>query len=187
MNKTASLLATALVSLAAAQSPNTQSSNTQASPSITVPREKVSLVCTDTYFKAARTDFLLPDEAYPACTLGLPLALRERWPGERSFYLIPRLAATLYARDSRGEGRWLPLAPLVNPGADPLHRVIPSRGYKGIELVAHFGKLAELAGERTPDTVGAGGKLTVCVSPVRSGETPCVTYDVTARFKVYRR
>ncbi len=166
----------------------------QPAPSVTppartavVPREKVSLVCQDTYFKAARTDFVLQDEVYPQCTLKLPLTLRDRWKGDRSFYVLPRLSATLYARDARGNGRWLPLSPLVNPGADPLHRVIASSDYRQVELVGRFGKLSDVAGDRTPDTVGAGGKLTVCVSPVRDGETPCITYDVTARFHVYRR
>lgn len=51
----------------------------------TVPREKISLVCTDRYFKVSRVDFVLQDEDYPACKLMLPLALRERWPGRRTF------------------------------------------------------------------------------------------------------
>ncbi|WP_420594574.1 hypothetical protein [Deinococcus sp.] len=159
----------------------------------TIPREKVSLVCTDTYFKASRVDFLLPDEDYGECRLRLPLALRERWPGRRTFYVLPRISATLFVKDSKGKTQngktqWLPLAPLVNPGANPLHRAVDSQGYDHLELVAKFGKLASLAGEeRVADTVGAGGKLTVCASPIYAGEAPCATFDLTARFKVYKR
>ncbi|WP_161881702.1 hypothetical protein [Deinococcus alpinitundrae] len=36
----------------------------------TVPREKVSLVCTDSYFKVDRVDFALPDETYTQCSCG---------------------------------------------------------------------------------------------------------------------
>lgn len=155
--------------------------------SVAVPREKISLACSDTYFKTERTDYVLQDEAYPSCTLRLPLALKERWKGERRFYIIPRVSANLFVKDDKGVGRWLPLSPLVNPGQDPLHRVIESKGYEQVELVGQFKKLSDVAGTRTPDTVGAGGKLSVCVSPVRDGEVPCVTFDVTARFKVYKR
>ncbi len=154
---------------------------------VTVPREKISLVCTDTYFKTERINFVLPDEAYSSCKLLLPLALRERWGGRREFYVIPRVSATLFARDDKGKGQWLPLTPLVNPGDDAFHRTVPSKGYKNLELVGKFGKLSDRAGTLKPDTVGAGGKVTVCVSPVYKGEQPCVTFDVTARFRVYSR
>lgn len=152
-----------------------------------VPREKVSLICTDTYFKVDRVNFALPDEDYGQCTLRLPLALRERWPGRRTFFVVPRVSATLFVKDARGKGQWLPLAPLINPGGDPLHLAVDSRGYNHLELVGRFGKLGDVAGERVADTVGAGGKLTVCASPLRAGEAPCATFDLTARFKVYKR
>lgn len=155
--------------------------------SLPVPREKVSLTCADTYFRSPRQNFLLVDETYPHCTLRLPLALHERWPGARTFYFIPRVSATLYARDGKGKGRWLPLTPLVNPGEDPLHRAVASRAYEAVELTGPLGKLSEVAGQDRPDTVSVGGKLTVCVAPVLAGETPCVTYDLTARYRVYTR
>lgn len=154
---------------------------------VPVPRAKIALTCSDAYFKTQRTNFLLEDESYPACTLRLPLALKQRWPGARTFYVLPRVSASLYAKDTRGQGRWLPLTPLVNLGRDPLHRTLDSADYDAIELVGRFGRLDETAGERTADTVSAGGKLTVCVAPIRKGETPCVTFDVAARFKVYGR
>ncbi|TSA85852.1 hypothetical protein FNU79_08685 [Deinococcus detaillensis] len=157
----------------------------------TVPREKISLVCTDSYFKAIRVDFVLPDEQYSQCKLLLPLALRERWPGRRTFFVIPRVSASLFVKEAGvkdgGKTQWLPLAPLVNPGADPLHLAVDSKGYGHLELVAKFVKLSDLAGEKVPDTLGAGGKLTVCAAPIYAGEAPCVTFDLTARFKVYKR
>ncbi|WP_221089365.1 hypothetical protein [Deinococcus aquaedulcis] len=156
-------------------------------PPVPVPREKVTLRCTDSYFKASRDNFLLADETYPTCTLRLPLALTQRWPGARTFFLIPRVSATLYAKDARGQGQWLPLAPLVNPGPDPLHRAVSAAGYEAVELSARLGKLTDAAGERTPDTVSAGGKLTVCAAPVPRNVAPCTTFDIAARFKVYRR
>lgn len=177
MNRILTLLALGTLALADAQAPRT----------VTVPRQRVSLTCADTYFKAPRRDFLLVDETYPNCVLRLPLALRERWPGERTFYLIPRVSATLYARDSRDKGHWLPLTPLVNPGDDPLHRAVSSRTYRAVELAGAFGKLGDAAAGNRPDTVGVGGKLTVCVAPVRPGEDACVTFDITARYRVYGR
>jgi hypothetical protein len=158
--------------------------NTQ---TVVVPREKINLLCVDGYFKTERRNFALLDETYPECQLLLPLALLERWQGRRAFYIIPRVVANLYARNDKGEGKWLPLSPLVNPGLDAFHRTIPSKGYKNIVLVGNFGKLSEKAGKLKPDTIGAGGKLTVCVSPVLRGEQPCVTFDITARFRIYSR
>lgn len=154
---------------------------------IAIPREKITLTCADTYFKSQRENFLLQDENYPNCTLRLPLALRERWPGARTFYVIPRVSASLYAKDSKGKGGWLPLSPLVNPGSDPMHLAISSGTYEAIELTGHFGKLTEVAGDQRPDTVSTGGKLTICAAPVYKNEEPCKTYDVAARFKVYTR
>ena len=154
---------------------------------ITVPREKISLVCTDSYFKTERVNFVLQDETYPTCKLLMPLALRERWGGKRNFYVVPRVSANLFAKDDKGKGQWLPLSPLVNAGDDAFHKAIPSKGYKSVELIGQFGKLSERAGKLKPDTVGAGGKVTVCVSPVYSGEQPCVTFDITARFRIYSR
>lgn len=91
----------------------------QAPATILIPREKVSLSCQDTYFKSVRENFLLLDETYPTCTLKMPLALHERWPGVRTFYVIPRVSASLHSKNSKGEGKWQPLSPLVNPGPDP--------------------------------------------------------------------
>ena len=157
------------------------------SKTVTVPREKISLVCDDSFYKAARTDFILQDEVYPRCSLVVPLALKERWPGKRTYYVIPRVSANLYVRDDRGNGRWPPLSPLVTPGDDALHATLESADYEAVKLNGRFGKLTDVAGKLTADTVGAGGKITVCVAPVRAGEAPCVTFDITARFKVYKR
>ncbi|GMA14658.1 hypothetical protein E5F05_19320 [Deinococcus metallilatus] len=177
MKRSLALLALGTFGLAAAGAPR----------SIPVPREKVSLSCADSYFKSPRQNFLLVDETYRDCTLRLPLALHDRWPGARTFYFIPRVSATLYAKDSKGKGRWLPLSPLVNPGEDPLHRAVNSRGYQAVELTGDLGKLSEVAAQDRPDTVSVGGKLTVCVAPVLAGEEPCATYDITARYRVYTR
>ncbi|GBF06834.1 hypothetical protein DAERI_110016 [Deinococcus aerius] len=177
MKHVLALLALGTLTLADAQAPRT----------VAVPRQRVSLTCADTYWRAPRQNFLLADETYPNCVLRLPLTLRERWPGPRTFYLIPRVSATLYAKDGKGNGHWLPLAPLVNRGDDPLHRAVSSRTYAAVELGGPFGKLGDVAGKDKPDTVGVGGKLTVCVAPVRPGEDPCVTFDITARYRVYGR
>ena len=159
----------------------------QAPATILIPREKVSLSCQDTYFKSVRENFLLLDETYPTCTLKMPLALHERWPGVRTFYVIPRVSASLHSKTSKGEGKWQPLSPLVNPGPDPMHRALSSRGYQAIELTGKLGKLSDTAGQNTPDTVSTGGKITVCVAPIYQGEDACKTFDVAARFKVYTR
>lgn len=159
----------------------------QAPATTLIPREKVRFTCTDTYFKSQRENFLLLDETYASCTLSLPLALRQRWPGPRTYYVIPRVSASLHSKNSKGEGQWQPLAPLVNPGPDRMHRALDSRGYEAIELTAKLGKLTDTAGQNTPDTVSTGGKLTVCAAPVYRGEEPCKTFDVAARFKVYTR
>lgn len=154
---------------------------------ILVPREKITLTCADTYFKSVRENFLLLDEHYPHCTLKLPLALRERWPGVRTFYVIPRVSASLHSKNSKGQGKWQPLSPLVTPGGDPMHATLNSGGYEAITLTGQFGKLSDVAGENKPDTVSTGGKVTVCAAPVYKGEEPCKTFDVAARFKVYTR
>lgn len=191
MNRTLSLLSLVTLGFVSATAPvppaaTAPAPSTAAQP-VVVPRQKIGLTCTDTYFKSPRQNYLLIDESYSLCTLRLPLALRQRWPGARTFYLIPRVSATLYAKDSRGNGKWLPLSPLVNPGTDALHRAVDSATYEAVELTGHFKKLSDVAGQNRADTVSAGGKLTVCVAPVRSGETPCVTFDITARYKVYTR
>ena len=54
-----------------------------------------------------------------------------------------------------------------------------------VELSATVGKLSDKAGTLKPEAVSAGGKISVCAAPVYRNETPCVTFDVTARFKVY--
>jgi hypothetical protein len=183
------LNALALGTLASAQTAPASKATASTTPAstVTVPREKISLECSDSFYKTTRSNFILQDEVYPKCTLILPLALSQRWPGQRTFYIIPRVSANLFAKDDRGNGRWLPLSPLVTPGEDALHTTLSSDSYRAVELVGKFAKLSEVAGTRTPDTVGAGGKITVCVAPIRSGEAPCMTFDVTARFRVYRR
>jgi hypothetical protein len=179
MHKVFAVLALGLLGVGLAQGSQNVIAN------ITVPRDKISLSCTDDYFKTARVNFVLQDETYTQCNLRLPLALRERWPGRRSFYVIPRVALSLRANDKNGTGSWIPLEPLINPGTDPFHRVIDSRQYKAVELSAKMGRLADKAGTLKPEAVSAGGKISVCAAPVYRNETPCVTFDVTARFKVY--
>ncbi|WP_155299065.1 hypothetical protein [Deinococcus kurensis] len=155
--------------------------------SVSVPRERISLSCVEGYAQAPRLNFLLADETYPRCVLRLPLALRERWPAAQTFFVVPRVAATLYAHDTRGKGHWLPLAPLVNPGDDPLHRAVPAGTYRTLELGAALGQPARAAGDLTPDTVSVGGKVTVCAAPAPADGPPCVTFDIAARYRVYTR
>lgn len=187
MKHAAYLLALALTPALAQSSQTAQPSQAaQAPQTVAVPREKINLSCADTYFKTVRQNFLLVDETYPRCTLRLPLALHDRWPGQRTFYFIPRVSASLYARKTGG-GKWIPLSPLVNLGSDPMHRAVPSRQYAAVELTGTLGKLGDAAGDLKPDLVSAGGKLTVCVAPVYKGEAPCTTFDITARYKVYVR
>ncbi len=154
--------------------------------SVSVPREKINLSCKDDYFGVERLNFLLLDETYNQCTLRVPLALKERWPGRRTFYVIPRVSASLFAGEGQ-KGRWLPLTPLANPGNDPFHRALDSKGYKAVELEGKIGKLTDRAGELAPNTISAGGKITVCAAPVYRNENPCVTFDIAARFRVYKR
>lgn len=169
-------------------SPRPSSTPTSSLPvvSVPVPRDRINLACNDDYFKVERLNFLLLDENYTRCTLRVPLALKERWPGRRTFYIIPRVSASLFAGEGQ-KARWLPLTPLANPGSDPFHRAIDSRDYKAVELQGQMGKLTERAGALVPNTVSAGGKITVCAAPVYSAESPCVTFDIAARFKVYKR
>lgn len=155
--------------------------------SVSVPRERISLSCVEGYAQAPRLNFLLADETYPRCVLRLPLALRERWPAAQTFFVVPRVAATLYAHDTRGKGHWLPLAPLVNIGDDPLHRAVPAGTYRTLELGAALGQPARAAGDLTPDTVSVGGKVTVCAAPPPADGPPCVTFDIAARYRVYTR
>jgi hypothetical protein len=153
---------------------------------VSVPREKINLLCKDDYFKVERLNFLLLDETYSSCTLRVPLALKERWPGRRTFYVIPRVSASLFAGEGQ-KGRWLPLTPLANPGDDPFHRALDSRDYKAVELEGKIGKLTDRAGELAPNTVSAGGKITVCAAPIYRNEAPCTTFDIAARFRIYKR
>ena len=62
-----------------------------------------------------------------------------------------------------------------------------SRSYEAVELSGTLGKLSEAAGDLKPDAVSAGGKLTVCASPVQRGAAACTTFDITARYRVYQR
>ena len=159
--------------------------------SLPIPRERVTLRCQDSYFRSVRENFLLADETYPRCTLRLSLALKERWPEARTFYVLPRVTASLYVKGSErrkeSDGRWVPLAPIVNPGRDPLHRIVSAADYGAVELQTSFGQLASQAGGGHADTVSAGGKLTVCAAPVSAGEDACKTFDVAARYRVYTR
>jgi hypothetical protein len=154
--------------------------------SVPVPREKINLLCKDDYFKVERLNFLLLDETYNQCTLRVPLALKERWPGRRTFYVIPRVSASLFAGEGQ-KARWLPLTPLANPGSDPFHRALDSKDYKAVELEGKIGKLTDRAGELAPNTVSAGGKITVCAAPIYRNEAPCTTFDIAARFRIYKR
>ncbi len=181
------LAALALSTLLAAATAQTSSAPARAPVvSVPVPRDKINLICKDDYFKVERLNFFLQDENYAQCTLRVPLALKERWPGRRTFYVIPRVSASLFAGEGE-KGRWVPLTPLANPGGDPFHRALDSKEYKAVELEGRIGKLTERAGELLPNTVSAGGKITVCAAPVYRGESPCTTFDIAARFKVYKR
>ena len=132
-------------------------------------------------------DFALPDEIYSQCTLRLPLALRERWPGRRTFFVVPRVSATLFVKDAKGKGQWLPLAPLVNPGGDPLHLALDSAELRPSGAGGPL-RQAQRPGRGAPARHPGRGRQVDCLCCARcSGEAPCATFDLTARFKVYKR
>ncbi len=184
----------------AAQASPAQNNPAQKTPQVvtlnpTVPREKIDLICTEDYYKTERKNFILQDETYNTCTLRVPLELNKLWPGRRNYYVVPRVAASLHTVGKDQQGRWLPLSSLANPGLDPLHRLLDSKTFKAVELVGSFGRMSdkvvsittEKTGQLQPDAISAGGKLTVCVAPVYRSENPCITWDVSARFKIYKR
>jgi hypothetical protein len=162
-----------------------------AQSSVAVPRQKVQLTCSDDYFKTERQNFLLLDETYNKCTLALPLALKQRWSGPRTFYFLPRLSVALAADDGATQNpktRWITLSSFGNPAPDVLHRAVRSRDYQTADFYTGLEKpLKEWAGNLTPKVLGVNGRVTVCAAPVYKGEDPCVTYDVNARFSVYKR
>ena len=164
---------------------------TASAAAINVPREKIHLSCTDDYFKTARTDFLLDDEHYSKCVLTLPLALKDRWKGSRRFYIIPRLSADVSGIQPNNASKRtrVALSSFMNPGNDPLHRVVNSENYQAVELFSAIPTALKTSlGERyQAASYNINGKITVCVGPVYQGEDPCVTFNVIARFKVYHK
>jgi hypothetical protein len=162
-----------------------------AQSSVAVPRQKVQLTCSDDYFKTERQNFLLLDETYTKCNLALPLALKQRWSGPRTFYFLPRLSVALFADDGAAQnpkGKWITLSSFGNPAPDVLHRAVRSHDYKTADFYGGLERpLKDWAGTLTPKVVGINGRVTVCVASVYKGEEPCVTYDIYARFNVYKR
>jgi hypothetical protein len=157
---------------------------------VNVPQNKIELGCKDSKFNLERLNFLLLDETYQNCRLRLPLALKERWGGRRNFYLLPRISVALFSQDKDSKnGRWTPLGSFGNPDDDLLHRVISSKNYKRAELFGNLEKpLQDWAGaDRIPKVLGIEGRMSVCVSPVYAGEAPCVTFNINARYNIYKR
>ncbi len=156
---------------------------------VNVPQNKIELACKDSKFNLERQNFLLLDETYQTCTLRLPLTLKERWGGRRNFYFLPRISVALFSQDKDSKnGRWTPLGSFGNPD-DLLHRVISSKNYKRAELFGNLEKpLQDWAGaDRIPKVLGIEGRMSVCVSPVYAGEAPCVTFNINARYNIYKR
>lgn len=59
------------------------------SSAVDIPREKIQMFCSDDYFKSSRANFVLEDERYGTCKLKLALALKQKWPEARRFYILP--------------------------------------------------------------------------------------------------
>ena len=157
---------------------------------VVVPQSKIELGCKDNKFALERQNFLLLDETYRNCTLRLPLALKERWSGRRTFYFLPRISVALFSQDKDlKNGRWTPLGSFGNPEDDVLHRIVSSKNYKRAELVGDLQKpLQDWAGaDRIPKVLGIEGRMSVCVSPVFKGEVPCVTFNINSRYNIYKR
>ena len=157
---------------------------------VVVPQNKIELGCKDNKFLLERQNFLLLDETYQQCTLRLPLALKERWAGRRTFYFLPRISIALFSQDKDlKNGRWTPIGSLGNPEDDILHRIVSSKNYKRAELVGSLEKpLQDWAGvDRIPKVLGVEGRMSVCVSPVYKGEASCVTFNINARYNIYKR
>jgi hypothetical protein len=160
----------------------------------TVPQNQLQLSCTEPYYKKTRENFMLLDEKYSVCKLSMPLALRERWKGRRTFYFIPRVSMNLYSEASQADkegkrkSRWLALPALVNLEDDASHRIVASTGYKTLELQNKpSDSLKNLAGGLVPRLVSIEGRVTVCVAPVYRGDLPCVTFEVRGQYNVYNR
>jgi hypothetical protein len=160
----------------------------------TVPQNRLQLSCTEPYYKKTRENFMLLDEKYSICKLSMPLALRERWKGRRTFYFIPRVSMNLYSEaaeaDKEGsrKSRWLALPALVNLEDDPSHRIVASTGYKTLELQSKpNNSLKNLANGLVPRLVSIEGRVTVCVAPVYRGDLPCITFEVRGQYNVYNR
>jgi hypothetical protein len=157
---------------------------------VNVPQNKIELGCKDNKFNLERLNFLLLDETYQNCRLRLPLALKERWRGRRNFYFLPRISVALFSQDKDSKnGRWTPLGSFGNPEDDLLHRIISSKNYKRAEMIGSLEKpLQDWAGaDRIPKVLGVEGRVSVCVSPVYAGEAPCVTFNINARYNIYKR
>lgn len=157
---------------------------------VVVPQNKIELGCKDNKFALERLNFLLLDEIYQKCTLRLPLALKERWGGRRTFYFLPRISVALFSQDKDlKNGRWTPLGSFGNLENDVLHRIVSSKEYKRAELVGNLQKpLQDWAGaDRIPKVLGIEGRMSVCVSPVYKGEEPCITFNINSRYNIYKR
>jgi hypothetical protein len=157
---------------------------------VIVPQNRIELGCKDSKFAIERLNFLLLDETYQNCTLRLPLALKERWGGRRTFYFLPRISVALFSQDKDlKNGRWTPIGSLGNLENDTLHRIVSSKNYKRAELTGSLEKpLQDWAGTgRIPKVLGVEGRMSVCVSPVYKSEQPCVTFNINARYNIYKR
>ena len=157
---------------------------------IDIPREKITLRCSDVYFKSVRENFLLEDENYSSCVLRLPLALKQTWRNAQRFYILPRVGVELISQNDKEQPpktRSQPLGEAGNPGSDSFHRLIPAKGYTSIDLVTKFsGALGkQVPADFMAKALGITGKLSVCADPVYPGEDPCLTYNVVARFEIY--
>ncbi len=157
---------------------------------IDIPREKITLRCSDEYFKSVRENFLLEDEKYSSCVLRLPLALKQTWRNAQRFYILPRVGVELISQNDKEQPpktRSQPLGEAGNPGSDSFHRLIPAKGYKAIDLVTKFsGALGkQVPADFMAKALGITGKLSICADPVAKGEDPCLTYNVMARFEIY--
>ncbi len=164
----------------------------RAAPSaIDIPREKIQMFCSDDYFKSSRANFVLEDERYGTCKLKLGLALKQKWPDARRFYILPRVTVELVSQSKAAPVKIsrTPLTNFGNPLPDTLHRLISSKDFQTVDLFMNLsGALGtQVAQNFVAQALGVSGKLTVCADPLSKGEDPCLTYNVIARFKIYRQ
>lgn len=162
-----------------------------ASNAIDIPRDKIQMFCSDDYFKSSRANFVLEDERYGTCKLKLSLALRQKWPDARRFYILPRVTVELVSQSKAAPVKVnrTPLTSFGNPQPDTLHRLIPVKDFQTVDLFMNLsGNLqGQVAENFVAQALGVSGKLTVCADPIGKGEDPCLTYNVIARFKIYRK